>query len=177
MHVLALHLTAAIGTIGAGQRADEDNVGSAAFATDMVLGLLLLCRLAARRRLLLEAIDHLAEILLRDGSTVSNNNVLFESAVRTFQSLVVDVEDQLGATLLAREDAATPGIDRPPFGLRHARRAVDWGLRRCVPTLGARIHECTLHEKGAVSGSTEVGRPWLNRSSISKARGAGPAGQ
>ena len=103
--------------IGTGQRAEEDDVGSAALAANLVLGLLFLCCLTPSRRLLLEAIDHRPEILLRDSRTVGNNNVLLESAVRTFQPLIFDVEDQLRAALLAGEDAATARIDGPPFGL------------------------------------------------------------
>jgi hypothetical protein len=78
--------------------------------------------------------------------------------MRTFQPLIADVEDQLGAALLAGKNAATPGVDRAPLGSRNrGRTASDGsGLGLRVLLLRTEIHR---DFRTACLGATAERRP------------------
>src|ERR1700733_4188947 len=116
VHVLALHLAAAVGALGTCQCAHKDNVGAAALTTDVVLGSFLFLLRAPRGRLFLQLRDRRLEILLGDFRVRRDDDVLFKTAVRTLQPLVADVKDQLGSAPLTGKHAAPPGIDRVALG-------------------------------------------------------------
>ena len=81
------------------------------------------------------------EVSFGNGRALRNGNVLLKSTMGAFQSLIADVEDQLGTALLAREDATPPRIDAAPLRFRKSGRTTTNGrsLGPCV-LLSAWIH-------------------------------------